>query len=66
VPSEHVRVMRAHPRDIDKIENTLREEMEYLGTSVVILYRECLETIKVSKKRQQREKQQAKQAKPNA
>jgi indolepyruvate ferredoxin oxidoreductase alpha subunit len=49
VPAEHVRHMRAHPRDVDKIEAALREEMDYKGTSVIILYRECLETLKKDK-----------------
>ncbi len=53
VAPEHVRHMRAHPRDVDTIEAALREEMDYQGTSVVILFRECLETIKKDKAKKQ-------------
>lgn len=51
VDPEHLKTMRAHPRDVDKIEAVLRAEMEYPGVSVVILFRECLETLKRSKKK---------------
>ncbi|MBW2733441.1 MAG: indolepyruvate ferredoxin oxidoreductase [Deltaproteobacteria bacterium] len=50
VPREHVRRMRSHPRDVDKIEAALREEMDYRGVSVLILQRECLESLKKNKK----------------
>lgn len=54
VDPEHFHYMRAHPRDVEKIEATLRAEAEYRGLSVFILYRECLETIKKTKKSQKK------------
>ena len=50
VDPAHIRRMRAHPRDVGTIEGVLLEEMTHQGVSVVILYRECLETLKKTKK----------------
>lgn len=43
---EHVRTVVPLPKNMDEIKQTLREEIEYNGVSVVIARRECIQTLK--------------------
>lgn len=46
VEKDHVRVVVPLPKNMEEIKNTLREEVEYKGVSVVICRRECMQTLK--------------------
>lgn len=46
VEPEHVRVVVPLPKNMEEIKQTLREEIAYNGTSVVIARRECIQTLK--------------------
>ena len=46
VAPEHVRVVVPLPKNMEEIKQTLREEIDYPGTSVVIARRECIQTLK--------------------
>lgn len=46
VASEHVRVVVPLPKNMDEIEQVLREEIAYDGVSVVIPRRECIQTFR--------------------
>ncbi|MBR6018261.1 MAG: indolepyruvate ferredoxin oxidoreductase [Paludibacteraceae bacterium] len=46
VAPEHVRVVVPLPKNMEEIKQTLREEIDYAGTSVVIARRECIQTLK--------------------
>lgn len=46
VHPDHVRVVVPLPKNMEEIKNTLREEIEYCGVSVVIPRRECIQTAK--------------------
>ena len=50
VPDEHLHVLRAHPSQEKKNEEVLRQEMAHPGLSVIILVRECVETLKRKKR----------------
>ena len=46
VEPEHIRVVVPLPKNMDEIKQTLREEIDYNGVSVVIARRECIQTLK--------------------
>lgn len=46
VEPEHVRVVVPLPKNMEEIKQTLREEIDYAGPSVVIARRECIQTLK--------------------
>ena len=50
VPPEHLHVLRAHPSQEQENEAILRREMAHPGLSVLILVRECVETLKRKKR----------------
>jgi indolepyruvate ferredoxin oxidoreductase alpha subunit len=50
VPPEHCHVLRAHPSQEAANETILRREMAHGGLSVLILVRECVETLKRKKR----------------
>lgn len=51
VSPAHLQVVEAHPKKTGEIADVLRDEMEHAGTSVVIARRECIESIKQSRRR---------------
>ncbi len=51
VEPEHVRVVTPLPKHMAEIEQTLREEFEYQGPSVIIPRRECIQTLSRKKKK---------------
>lgn len=51
VEVDHIRVVVPLPKNIKEIEDILREEVEYNGVSVVIPRRECIQTLKRTKKK---------------
>jgi indolepyruvate ferredoxin oxidoreductase alpha subunit len=50
VADEHLHVLRAHPTQEKHNEQILRQEMDHHGLSVIILVRECVETLKRKKR----------------
>ena len=46
VHPDHVRVVVPLPKNMEEIKNTIREEIEYNGVSVIIPRRECIQTAK--------------------
>ena len=46
VDPAHIRVVVPLPKNMEEIKNTIREEVEYKGVSVVIPRRECIQTFK--------------------
>ncbi len=50
VDPDHIKVVVPLPKNMEEIEKTLREEIEYDGLSVIIPRRECIQTMKKSKK----------------
>ena len=46
VHPDHVRVVVPLPKNMEEIKNTIREEVEYNGVSVIIPHRECIQTAK--------------------
>ena len=56
VAPEHVRVVVPLPKNMEEIKKTLREEIDYKGTSVVIARRECIQTLKRHLKAQKDQK----------
>ncbi len=50
VDPDHIKVVVPLPKNMAEIEKTLREEIEYDGLSVIIPRRECIQTMKKSKK----------------
>jgi indolepyruvate ferredoxin oxidoreductase, alpha subunit len=50
VEPEHLHVLRAHPTQEKHNEEILRQEMDHHGLSVLILVRECVETLKRKKR----------------
>ena len=46
VHPDHVRVVVPLPKNMEEIKNTIREEIEYKGVSVIIPRRECIQTAK--------------------
>lgn len=50
VAPEHVRVVVPLPKNMDAITETIREEINYHGVSVIIPRRECMQTLKRHKK----------------
>ena len=55
VEPEHVKVVAPLPKNMEEITNTIRQEIEYDGVSVIIPRRECLQTLnrKLRQKRAQ-------------
>lgn len=51
VPKEHLRIVIPLPKNIEDIKNTIREEIEYNGVSVIIPRRECIQTLKKNTKK---------------
>ena len=51
VEPEHVKVVVPMPKNIESIKQTIKEEIEYNGVSVIIPRRECMQTIKRHKKK---------------
>lgn len=51
VDPEHLKVVVPLPKNMAQIEQTIREEIEYDGLSVIIPRRECIQTLKKSKKK---------------
>ena len=45
VNPDHLRVVIPLPQNMEEIKRTMREEMEYRGTSVIISRRECIQTL---------------------
>ena len=45
VSPDHVRVVVPTPKNMDEITETIREEIEYRGVSVIIPRRECMQTL---------------------
>ena len=45
VSPDHVRVVVPAPKNMDEITETIREEIEYRGVSVIIPRRECMQTL---------------------
>lgn len=50
VPPDHLHIVRAHPTAAEANTEILRQEMNHRGLSVVVLVRECVETLKRKKK----------------
>ena len=50
IDPEHLHVLRAHPTNAEENTAVLRRELEHRGLSVLILVRECVETLKRKKK----------------
>lgn len=50
VPADHFHVLRAHPSQLEKNEAILRREVDHPGLSVLLLKRECIETLKRKKR----------------
>lgn len=50
VPADHFHILRAHPTTEKANEDVLRREMAHRGLSVIILVRECVETLKRMKR----------------
>ncbi len=50
VDPNHIKVVVPLPKNMEEIEKILREEIEYEGLSVIIPRRECIQTMKKSKK----------------
>ncbi|WP_029902889.1 thiamine pyrophosphate-dependent enzyme [Prevotella sp. 10(H)] len=46
VEKEHLRIVIPLPKNMEEIKNTIREEIEYNGVSVIIPRRECIQTLK--------------------
>ena len=46
VDPAHIRIVVPLPKNMEEIKNTIREEVEYKGVSVVIPRRECIQTFK--------------------
>lgn len=53
VEKEHVRVVVPLPREMERITETIREEIEYNGVSVIIPRRECMQTLARKKRVEQ-------------
>ncbi|PID58944.1 indolepyruvate ferredoxin oxidoreductase [candidate division KSB3 bacterium] len=53
VAEEHIRILKPLPKNHDKMVQTIKEEIAYKGVSVLILRRECIQTL-VRRKRQQK------------
>ena len=53
VEKEHVRVVIPLPREMERITETIREEIEYNGVSVIIPRRECMQTLARKKRVEQ-------------
>ncbi len=51
VDPNHVKVVVPLPKNMEQIEATMREEIEYEGLSVIIPRRECIQTLKKHKKK---------------
>lgn len=58
VDPAHIRVIEAKPGQIEQNKQILIEEAEYRGVSVVILYRECLEALRIRRKEDARREKQ--------
>ncbi len=56
VEPEHVKVVVPTPGNIPSITETLREEIQYKGVSVIIPRRECMQTLKRHQKQTQSQK----------
>ena len=56
VHPDHVRVVVPLPKNMEEIKQTLREEIEYQGVSVIIPRRECIQTAKRHAKARNAEK----------
>ncbi len=52
VEREHLKVIEALPGKVEENARILQEEAEYPGVSVVIFVRECLEAVRLRKKRE--------------
>lgn len=50
VDPEHVKVVVPMPNKIEEIKQTIKQEIEYNGVSVIIPRRECMQTLKRHKK----------------
>lgn len=50
VSPDHVKVVVPLPKNMEEITNTIREEINYHGVSVIIPRRECMQTLKRHKK----------------
>ncbi len=50
VDPDHIKVVVPLPKNMEMIEATIREEIEYNGLSVIIPRRECIQTMKKHKK----------------
>lgn len=48
---EHIRIVVPLKKNMEEIKNTIREEIEYKGVSVIIPRRECIQTMKRHKKK---------------
>jgi indolepyruvate ferredoxin oxidoreductase, alpha subunit len=46
VDPAHLHVLEAHPRQVGRIAEVLREEIAYPGLSVIVTVRECIETAR--------------------
>lgn len=51
VEKEHVREVIPLPKNMEQIKQTIKEEIEYNGVSVIIPRRECIQTLKRNKKK---------------
>ncbi|MDU1891297.1 MAG: thiamine pyrophosphate-dependent enzyme [Dysgonomonas sp.] len=51
VDKEHIRIVIPLPKNMEEIKNTIREEIEYKGVSVIIPRRECIQTLKRNAKK---------------
>lgn len=56
VEREHVRVVVPIPKNMEEITNTIREEINYNGVSVIIPRRECMQTLGRKLRKQKAEK----------
>jgi indolepyruvate ferredoxin oxidoreductase alpha subunit len=50
VKPEHLHVLEAHPRHVDRNAEVLRREIEHRGLSVIVTVRECIETARDRKR----------------
>ncbi len=51
VEKEHVREVIPLPKNMEEIKQTIKEEIEYDGVSVIIPRRECIQTLKRNRKK---------------
>jgi indolepyruvate ferredoxin oxidoreductase alpha subunit len=57
VDPEHTHVFFAHPKKVDEHAEVIRREIEHKGLSVIVMVRECLESVRRRKQEARRKAQ---------